>query len=524
MADAVVIGAGPNGLVAANLLADAGWEVLVLEAQPEPGGAVRSAPLTLPGFTHDRFSAFYPLGAGSPHLRRLRLEEHGLRWRAAPVVVADPLRDGRAALLSRDLEETCASVDADAPGDGAAWRELSTWWEGVGPRFLDALLDPFPPVRRGARLLGALGGPRGVLDFARFGLLSVRRFSGERFRGDAAGRLLAGNALHPDISPDTPGGALFAMVLVGLGQEIGWPVPEGGAGQLTGALVARLRAKGGRVECGARVERVLVRGRRAAGVRCWDGREAEARRAVLADTGAPQLYLDLLEREHVPGRVLDHMQRRFQYDLGTVKVDWALDGPIPWAAPGVDRAGTVHVTGGLDELTAQADALTRGWIPDRPFLIVGQYAHFDPTRQPEGKETAWAYTHVPQVVRGDSGPDAIAGRWDGPELEAMAARMEARLEELAPGFGARVLGRHVAGPRELEAADANLVGGALNGGTAQLHQQLVFRPLPGLGRAETPIRGLYLASASAHPGGGVHGAPGANAARAALAHARVPWR
>jgi phytoene dehydrogenase-like protein len=524
MADALVIGAGPNGLVAANLLADAGWEVLVLEAQPEPGGAVRSAPLTLPGFTHDRFSAFYPLGAGSPHLRRLRLEDHGLRWRAAPVIVADPLRDGRAALLSRDLEETCASVDADAPGDGAAWRELSAWWEAVGPRFMDALLDPFPPVRSGARLVGALGGPLGVLEFARFGLLSVRRFAGERFRGDAAGRLLAGNALHPDIGPDTPGGALFAMVLVGLGQEFGWPVPEGGAGRLTGALVARLRSKGGRVECGARVERVLVRGRRAVGVRCWDGREAEARHAVLADTGAPQLYLDLLEREHVPARVLDHMQRRFQYDLGTVKVDWALDGPIPWAAPGVDRAGTVHVTGGSDELTAQADALARGWIPELPFLIVGQYAHFDPTRQPEGKETAWAYTHVPQAVRGDTGPDGIAGRWDGGELKAMARRMEARLEELAPGFGARVIGRHVAGPRELEAADANLVGGALNGGTAQLHQQLVFRPLPGLGRAETPVRGLYLASASAHPGGGVHGAPGANAARAALAHARIPWR
>ena len=182
------------------------------------------------------------------------------------------------------------------------------------------------------------------------------------------------------------------------------------------------------------------------------------------------------------------------------------------------------MTGGLDELTAQADALARGWIPDLPFLIVGQYAHFDPTRQPAGKETAWAYTHVPQVVRGDVGPDGLSGRWDGAELEAIAARMEARLEELAPGFGARVAGRHLAGPRELEAADANLVGGALNGGTAQLHQQLVFRPLPGLGRAETPVRGLYLASASAHPGGGVHGAPGANAARAALAHARIPWR
>jgi phytoene dehydrogenase-like protein len=523
MADAVVIGAGPNGLVAANKLADAGWDVIVLEAQPEPGGAVRSAPLTLPGFTHDRFSAFYPLGVGSPHIASLRLEEHGLRWRAAPVVVADPLEDGTAAIMSRDLEETCASVEAAAPGDGDAWRELIAWWDGVGPQFIAALMDPFPPVRNGARLALSLGGPRGLLDFARFGLLSVRRFSFERFRGDAAARILAGNALHPDITPDTPGGALFGMTLVGLGQQLGWPVPEGGAGRLTDALVARLKSKGGRVECGARVERIVVRDGRAVGVRTADGREAEARRAVLADTGAPQLYLELLDPELVPARVFDGV-RRFQYDAGTVKVDWALDGPIPWAAPDVARAGTVHVTGGVDELTVQASELSRGLIPAKPFLIVGQYAHFDPTRQPEGKETAWAYTHVPQHVVADAGPDGLTGRWDRPALEAIMARMEARLEAVAPGFSARILGRHVAGPREFEAADANLVGGALNGGTAQLHQQLVFRPFPGLGRTETPIRRLYLASASAHPGGGVHGAPGANAARAALAHARLPSR
>ena len=523
MADAVVIGAGPNGLVAANVLADAGWEVLVLEAQPEPGGAVRSGPLTLPGFTHDRFSAFYPLGAASPHLARLRLEEHGLRWRAAPVALADPLEDGTAAILSRDLGETCASVDLAARGDGAAWRELMTWWDGIGPRLLAALLDPFPPVRRGARLALALGGPRSLLGFARLGLLPVRRFAAERFRGDAAARLLAGNALHTDIGPDTPGGALYGMVLAGLGQQIGWPVPEGGAGRLTDALVARLRSRGGRVECGARVERILVRHGRAAGVRTGDGREAAARRAVLASTGAPQLYLELLEREHVPARVLAAI-RRFEYDTGTVKVDWALDGPIPWAAPEVARAGTVHVTGGLDDLAAQAAELARGLVPARPFLVLGQYAHFDPARQPEGKETAWAYTHVPQRVAADGGPDGLGGRWDRAELETIAARIEARLEAVAPGFSARVLKRHVAGPHELQAADANLVGGALNGGTAQLHQQLVLRPVPGLGRTETPVRGLYLASASAHPGGGVHGACGANAARAALVHARLSLR
>jgi len=519
MADAVVIGAGPNGLVAANLLADAGWEVVVLEAQPEPGGAVRSAELTLPGFTHDRFSAFYPLGAGSPHIRRLGLEQHGLRWRRAAVVLADPSPDGSVALLSTDLDETCASLDAFAPGDGAAWRELSAWWGRIGPRFVAALLDPFPPIRRGARLLATLGGPRAVLDFVRFGVLPVRRFADERFRGDGAGRLLAGSALHADVSPEGPGGAVFAMVLVGLGERLGWPVPEGGAGRLTDALVARLRSAGGRVVCGERVDRVIVRRGRAVAVRCADGREVDARRAVLADVGAPQLYASLLEPDAVPDRVLRALER-FEYDPGTVKVDWALDGPIPWVAADAARAGTIHVTGGVDGLTVQAAELARGAVPAEPLLIVGQYAHFDPTRQPAGKETAWAYTHVPRRVRADAGGQGLSGSWDAAELERMADRMETRLETVAPGFRGRILARHLTGPRELEAADANLVGGAVNGGTAQLHQQLVLRPIPGLGRAETPVRGLFLASASAHPGGGVHGACGANAARAALAHAR----
>jgi phytoene dehydrogenase-like protein len=519
MADAVVIGSGPNGLVAANRLVDAGWDVVVLEAQPDPGGAVRSAELTLPGFVHDRFSAFYPLGAGSPHLRELELERFGLRWRRAPLVVADPAEDGSVAVLSQDLEETCASMDAFAAGDGDAWRELTAWWSRVGPRFLDALLSPFPPLRGAARLVGAAGGPRGVLDFARFGVSPVRRFGEERFRGAGALRMLAGTALHADVSPESPGGALFGMVLIGLGQDAGWPVPEGGAGRLSEALVARLRAAGGQLVCGERVERVIVRGRRAVAVRCADGREVEARRAVLADVGAPQLYTSLLAPEDVPDRVLRAL-RRFQYDSGTIKVDWALDGPIPWTARETARSGTVHVTGGIDALTTGSAELARGEVPSDPFLLVGQYAGFDPTRQPAGKETAWAYTHVPQRVRGDAGGEGLTGTWDGPELDRFADRMEARLERLAPGFRSRVLARHVAGPRELEAADANLVGGAINGGTAQLHQQLVFRPVPGLGRAETPVRRLYLASASAHPGGGVHGACGANAARAAFVHAR----
>ena len=515
MPDAVVIGAGPNGLVAANLLADRGWDVLVLEAQPDPGGAVRSAELTLPGFVHDRFSAFYPLAVGSPVIAGLDLESHGLRWLRHSVTVAHPAMDGTVALLSSELDETCASLDSFSPGDGDAWRRLYAWWQRVGPAFLSALLGPFPPVRAGGRLIRALGGPAGALDFARFSLLPVRTFAEEHFRGAGGARLLAGNALHADIGPESPGGGLFGMVLVGTGQALGFPIPEGGAGSLTAAMVRRLESRGGRLECGARVSEVVVRNGRAVGVRTEDGRDVDARRAVLADVGAPQLYLSLLDSSHVPSRFLSALER-FRYDNATVKLDWALEGPIPWQNPAIARAGTVHVTEGVDALGENALQMARGQVPREPFLVMGQYASADPSRQPPGRETAWAYAHVPQTVTSDAGPDGLTGRWDEAEVARFADRMEAQVERLAPGFRDRILGRYVAGPRELEAQDANLVNGAVNGGSAQLHQQLVFRPVPGLGRAETPVAGLYLASASAHPGGGVHGGPGANAAHAAL--------
>ncbi len=296
-------------------------------------------------------------------------------------------------------------------------------------------------------------------------------------------------------------------------------MPEGGAGRLTAALVARLEARGGRVVCGRRVTRVVVRGGRAVAVVTDDGDEVAAGRAVVADVGAPALYRDMVGPEHLPPRVLDDL-RRFQYDNSTVKVDWALDGPIPWAAEGARRAGTIHLANGMDQFVEASCDLQTGRIPARPHLVMGQMGVADPTRSPAGTETAWAYTHVPQKVRGDAGGE-LKGVWDFSEAEAFADRIEEQIEVLAPGFRSLIRGRYVATPPILEAADANLVGGAVNGGTAQLHQQLVFRPIPGLGRAETPVRGLYLGSASAHPGGGVHGACGANAARAALAAERL---
>lgn len=511
-ADAIVVGAGPNGLVGAILLADAGWDVVVLEAQATPGGAVRTEELCEPGFHSDVFSAFYPLGAGSPVLTELDLESHGLRWRHADLVVAHPASDGTCASLSRDLDETAASLDAFAPGDGDAWRRLYAYWERFGPHLVSGLFNPFPPVQAFASIAAAAGSPKGMLEFVRFGLLPVRRLGEEEFDGAGGPRLLAGNALHADLTPDSAGGGLYGWVLCGLGQQVGWPVPEGGAGNLAKALLRRLETAGGRVECNAEVVRVLTSGGAVSGVRTADGRELRARRAVLADVGAPALYRDLLDETAVPAQLRTDL-KRFQYDTATFKVDWSLDAPIPWSHPDARRAGTVHVTEGLAALSRHTAQLVAGEVPDEPFCLLGQYAAYDPTRAPAGKETAWAYTHVPQ-----------SSTWDGDRTAAFADRMEEQVERLAPGFRALVRTRHVMAPLDLQARDQNLVNGALNGGTAQIHNQLVFRPTAGArGRPETPVRGLYLASASVHPGGGVHGACGANAAKAALLHS-VPHK
>ncbi|MFF8682853.1 phytoene desaturase family protein [Streptomyces sp. NPDC015237] len=514
MPDAVVIGAGPNGLVAANLLADAGWSVRVLEEQPEPGGAVRHDSGVAPGFVSDLFSSFYPLAAASPVLAGMRLEDHGLRWAHAPHVLAHPLGDGTCAVLDRDVAVTAASLDTFAPGDGAAWERLYDVWDRYRADILDALFTPFPPVRAAARLALRLRGAGG-LRLARTLVLPVRRMGAEEFRGEGGRLLLAGNALHADLAPEAAGSGGFGWLMSMLGQTYGFPVPVGGAGALTAALVHRLRSRGATVSCGHRVEHVVVRDRRAVGVRTAGGELVAARRAVLADVSVSALYGGLVAPEDLPGQVLADL-RRFEWDFATFKVDWALDGPVPWRCARAAGAGTVHLADGLDELTRFAAQIAMGRVPDRPFSLFGQMTTSDPTRSPRGTESAWAYTHVPHDVRGDAGDAGITGSWDAGERELMADRVERQVERFAPGFRALIRARRVLAPPTLQALDANLAGGAINGGTAAMHQQLVFRPVPGTGRPETPVAGLYLASAAAHPGGGVHGAPGANAAHAAL--------
>ncbi|MEV0692421.1 NAD(P)/FAD-dependent oxidoreductase [Streptomyces sp. NPDC050388] len=520
MPDAVVIGAGPNGLVAANLLADAGWRVEVLEEQPEPGGAVRHDRGVDPDFVSDLGSSFYPLAAASPVLSGLRLEDHGLRWSHAPHVLAHPLSDGRCAVLDRRIDVTADSLEAFAPGDGAAWRRLHDVWQDLRPDLLNSLFTPFPPVRSAARLAVRLRGAGG-LRMARTLVLPVRRLGEEEFRGEGGGMLLAGNALHADLAPEAAGSGGFGWLMSMLGQTYGFPVPSGGSGALTEALSRRLAARGGLLRCGRRVDRVVVREGRAVGVRTADGETIGAGRAVLADVSVPALYGELVDAVHLPAQLVSDL-RRFQWDFATFKVDWALDGPVPWQTGQAAGAGTVHLADGVDELTRFAAQIAMRQVPDRPFCLFGQMTTSDPARSPRGTESAWAYTHVPHTIAGDAGDEGLTGTWDAGEQEIMADRVERQVERFAPGFRSRIRARRVLAPPTLQSLDRNLHGGAINGGTTAMHQQLFFRPTPGTGRPETPVKGLYLASAGAHPGGGVHGAPGANAARVALRRHLTP--
>jgi phytoene dehydrogenase-like protein len=503
--DAIVIGAGHNGLVAANLLADAGWSVVVLEEQPRAGGAVFSDRSLHPEFVTDWFSAFYPLAAASPALTGLELERYGLRWSQAPAVLAHVLPDDRCAMLCRDVAGTAASLDEFGAGDGATWSRLAAQFDEIRAPLLRSLLGPFPPVRAALSLLRTTGLAE-LLRLLCFALQPVRGAAEELFTGEGAPLLFAGNALHTDLPPEAAAGAAYGYLLAMLGQTVGFPVPVGGSGALIDALVARLRRAGGEVRLGVAVRGIEVVDGRVRGVRTAGG-ERIAAPTVLADVSAPMLYRELIEPCHLPARLLDDI-RRFQWDSPTMKIDWALSAPIPWTARSAGSAGTVHLGVDLAGMSRYAGDLATRTPPRQPFVVLGQMTTADPSRSPAGTQSAWAYTHLPRGARLSA---ATAAR--------RAARIEAVIEARAPGFLDTVHARRVQAPGDLQAHDANLVAGAVGGGTSNVHQQLIFRPIPGLGRAETPVDGVYLASASAHPGGGVHGAPGANAARAALSRA-----
>jgi phytoene dehydrogenase-like protein len=443
----------------------------------------------------------------SPILRDLALEEYGLAWTHAPDVVAHLLPDGRAAVLNRDPQRTAASLDEFGAGDGKRWLSAYDDWLAIAEPMIGAMLGPFPPIRASAGLMRRLN----VADLLRLGrrfLLPVRVLGDEMFTGDGVKVLLAGLALHTDLSPDDASSGVFGWLLAMLGQQYGFPVPVGGAQRIIDALLARLRAGGGELRCQAMVDRVVVGGGRALGVGCVDGSRYRARRAVLCDVPAPTLYRHLVGAGHLPPRLVDDLLG-FTWDDGTVKVDWALSEPVPWTTGAVRGAGTVHLGVDLDGLSRYAADLATGRLPGQPFLLAGQMTTSDASRSPAGTESMWTYTHVPQ-----------RDTWPAEEISAHVDRVEDVFERHAPGFRDLIVGRHVTGPQDMQAHNPSAHNGAINGGTAAPYQQLFLRPIPGLGRADTPIDRLYLASSSAHPGGGLHGAPGANAARAALARCR----
>ena len=464
---AAVIGSGPNGLAAAILLAQAGYSVLVRETQETVGGGVRSAALTLPGFVHDVGSAVYPLGISSPFFRTLGLADFGLEWIQPPAPLAHPLDDGTAVLLERSVEATSRWLSSDA----RAYRRL-----------VEPLLKTWNEIV--AEILGPLRIPRHPLALARFGanaIRSCRGLSDSLFVGVHARALFAGLCAHSMLPLEMSPSAAFGLVLGITAHSAGWPVARGGAQTITNALAARLRALGGKIETRAPVENID---------------ELRGASPILCDLTPRQLLR--IAGHHFPCWFRRNLTR-YRYGMGAFKMDWALDAPIPWKARECLRAGTVHLGGTLEEIAESERAAWEGRHAERPFVLLAQPSLFDPCRAPAGKHTAWAYCHLP----------------NGSDTD-MTERIEAQVERFAPGFRDRVLARSVMPPAELERRNANLVGGDINGGAADL-PQLFLRPTCRL--YATPLPDLYLCSASTPPGGGVHGMCGYFAAIAALRRA-----
>ena len=501
----IVIGAGPNGLVAAALLARRGFRVLVLEANPRrAGGALGSEELTLPGFVHDVGGGFFPFGTTSPAFRELDLVGAGVEWMHARYESCHPAVDGSFACIARG-----AAIDTAPFGsarDAESFRAIARFHAGIESNLLAALLGPFPSVGPLVRL-----GVGNLLKIATMFARSPRGLASRLFETEAARRVIPGLGLHVDVGPDDRFGAGLGYMLAVTATTGGYAVPKGGAQSLTNAMLARLTERGGEIRLGARVARVLVRRGRAAAVQLDDGTEIAARRAIVANTSPAMLLLSMVDEREVPGWVRGFM-KRFPQGWGTFKVDWALSAPVPWRVEAARESAVVHAGESVDDLARFTREARAGKLPERPYLVVGQQSLSDPSRAPPGKHTLYCYSHV---------PGQVDGGWAAAR-EAFADRVEARIEELAPGFRASILGRHIMAPSDLEARNANLVGGDLGGGSNAWHRQLLFRPLFPYFRYRMPVEGLYLCSSYAHPGAGVHGMCGANAVLIAATDAGAP--
>lgn len=469
--DAIVVGSGPNGLAAALTLARAGRSVRVYEAAPTIGGGARTQDLTLPGFRHDVCSTILPLSVASPFFRSVDLAAHGVELVYPDAPLAHVLDGGRAVVLERSFEATATSIEGDErTGDGRAWRRLFVPLARDASKLSDELLRPVAHV------------PRHPIALARFGLPAMRSAEGlarGMFRGEAARALFGGLAAHSMVPIGRPLTASFGLVLGLYAHAVGWPFVRGGTAALADALAAEIRSLGGEIVVDHRVD---------------DLASLPMARAVLLDT-TPHAAVKIAG-DRLPARTRRTCEA-FRYGPGVFKVDWALDGPVPWTADGARRAATVHVAGTLDEIVRSESDASAGRHADRPFVLFVQYHPWDSSRAPVGKTTAWAYCHVP------SGSDVD-----------MTARIEAQVERFAPGFRDRILARSTRSPAQMEAYNANYIGGDINAGVEDI-RQLLFRPTASLDPYHAGP-GLYLCSSSTPPGGGVHGMSGYLAARSAL--------
>jgi phytoene dehydrogenase-like protein len=464
--DAVVVGAGPNGLAAAIALAQKGHSVLVLEGAATIGGGCRTAELTLPGFQHDICSAIHALALASPFFKTLPLASYGLEWIHSPLVLAHPFDDGSAAVLERSIVQTAHRLGSDGPAYF---------------RLMQPLFDDFEILSRA--FLGPLPFPRHPLALGRFGLSGLRSASSlarSRFRGTQARGLFAGMAAHSMLALDRPATAAYGLMLGLFGHAVGWPLARGGSQQFMNALAAYFRDLGGEIRTGTQVSSLESM--------------ADAQ-AVLLDVTPRQLLA--IAGDALPGRYTRQL-KHFRYGDGVFKLDWALDGPVPWTAEECGQAATIHLGGSLEEIERSEHQVSHGEHPERPFVLLAQQSLFDPTRAPEGKQTLWGYCHVPNGSTVD-----------------MTDRIEAQIERFAPGFRERIIARSAMNTADFQLHNPNYIGGDINGGMQDI-RQLFTRPAVRLDPYSTPDRRIYICSSSTPPGGGVHGMAGYHAARSAL--------
>jgi phytoene dehydrogenase-like protein len=500
--DVIVVGAGPNGLVAAAYLARAGLKVLVVETNDRRwGGALGSTEATRPGFIHDVGAGFFPFARSSPAFTGLDLNQAGLQFVNAEIESAHPAPDGSCSGLSRDLERIPELISNAADADRLI--RLLQWHRTIEPRLFEALLRPLPNIRNVAKL--------GITNLVKVGSLfatSGARLSRRLFVSADAQRIIPALALHTDVGPVDRFGAGIGYMLAVTASTGGFSVPVGGAQAFADALVDRLHSASGSVQLGTEVTKILTENGRVIGVRARvDGVESDllARHAVVANTSVPSLFCDLIDRHELPGRVA-RFADRFPSGWGTFKVDWALQGPVPWEHATPRTAAVVHTGDSIEDLVRFTAEVRAGELPSNPYLVIGQQSLVDQSRAPGKAQTLWAYSRV---------PPRLEDGWSQ-HAERFADRIDDRIEGLAPGFREQILARRITHPGDLQKMNANLIGGDLGGGSNAWHRQLFLRPLFPYFRYRTPIRGLYLSSSYAHPGAGVHGMCGLNAAQAVL--------